>query len=124
MKETQKIIVAFLTGAFVISFFFVSCKKKKENPPEAIITVVDSATLKPVAGDTVRLHQDYLYSKVNGNQAAPPDPDRKTTDARGEVKFTLKYEATFWAEVTSALKPGKKDSVLVRFQKNLEFLIF
>ena len=123
MTGLQKYILMVLAVTVALPFFVSTSCKKKDKPPEAVITVLDSAFSLPVAEANVRLELDGKYSVLTGNPAVAPNPDVKITDASGQVTFTLKYEAAYFAAVTKAghvNKAGLPDTAytLVRFKKN------
>ena len=101
-------IVIFIALPSLFSLTILS-SCKKHNPTSAVITVLDSVAGIPVVGATVRLQQD----KVAG--AVMPSPDRQITNSSGQVTFTLKLVAIYYAEVT---KPPRTDTAtaIVRFE--------
>lgn len=117
MKGFEKIATGVFFVLLCLPFFFENSCKKPDSLPAAIITVLDSVTNAPVVNAKVRLQLDTITNRQTHANTIPPEPSFKMTDEKGEVKFTLKYEAAYFAEVTKELN---KDTAtdLVRFKKN------
>lgn len=83
MKKFYSILFIAFVG--IITFEWSSCKGPQ--PCKGIITVYDSAGTRPQAGAAV-----YLYAQVNynGNITYGDLKANGTTDAAGQVKFTIK----------------------------------
>lgn len=101
MTTTGKLIAFVIAIVFAISAVLSSCSRKEKDDPSCVITVVDSLTQDPLDSMKVRLYLNQ-NSQISGYPAIPPDPDTKTTDVYGQVKWTLKYPASYFAEVSSA----------------------
>jgi|YNPMSStandDraft_1061717.scaffolds.fasta_scaffold00165_15 hypothetical protein len=77
-----------------------SSKCKKEEPPKAIVLVVDEQG-RPLAGATVKVYSDPTLYGNNYPSVGYYDPDEKKlydiqkTDASGKTYHTFKYESIY-----------------------------
>jgi len=99
----KKVFLFFVMMSLVL-IFGVKCKK--EEPPKAIVLVVDTLN-KPIAGATVRVYADPKKYKGPDSSIVYPtvgyfDPDKKIlfdqkkTDNEGKTYHEFKYEAIFY----------------------------
>ena len=117
MKGLKKISPVFFAAILAVPVFFSDSCKKKDTPPTAIITVLDSIFQTPIPDATVTLYLNQT-SKVTGAPAIPPNPDTKITDSRGQVTFVLKNEASYFVRVTTSISATIDSAILIRFKKN------
>lgn len=97
-------------------------KCNKENPPKAIVTVVDQDG-KAISGATVKVYSDPTY--YNNGQGYPSvgyyNPDEKTlydvqtTDAAGQTYHSFKYESIYSVKVTILQKFGTHSYDTLRY---------
>jgi len=101
---------------FGVTVFF-SCKK--DTPPKAIVTVVDTGGVR-IANVKVT-----VYAKPNGSYV---DPDSKSvnaiefTDSGGDAYFTFKYKAILYAKAElfngSNPTPIKSGEKIIKLEEN------
>ncbi|MBI5542185.1 MAG: hypothetical protein HY951_19160 [Bacteroidia bacterium] len=113
------LVLIFSLFAFVT---FTASKCNKEDPPKAIITVVDEAG-KVVPGATVKVYSDPTY--YNNGAGYPSvgyyNPDEKTlydiqtSDGSGQTSHSFKYESIYSVKVTILKKFGSHTYDTMRY---------
>jgi len=110
-----------LLGLFAFLALTAS-KCNKENPPKAIVTVVDQEG-HYLPGATVKVYSDPTY--YNNGQGYPSvgyyNPDEKTlydiqvTDDAGQTYHSFKYESIYSVKVTILKKIGNHSYDTLRY---------
>ena len=93
----QSIVLLSLLFLFIL---FTSSRCKKEDPPKAIVLVVDEQG-RPLAGATVKVYSDPTLYSQDYPSVGYYDPDEKKlydikkTDASGKTYHDFKYESIY-----------------------------
>ena len=117
----MKLSAILILGLFTFLALTAS-KCNKENPPKAIVTVVDKNG-NVIPGATVKVYSDPTY--YNNGQGYKPvgyyNPDEntlydiKTTDAAGQTFHSFKYESIYSVKVTILKKIGNHSYDTLRY---------
>lgn len=115
--------LSFLLILCLFSFvIFTASKCNKENPPKAIVTVVDELGMV-VPGAQVKIYSDPTY--YNNGAGYPSvgyyNPDEKTlydiqtTDGSGQTSHSFKYESIYSVKATILKKTGSHSYDTLRY---------
>jgi len=115
----QSVLFIFCLFAFIA---LTASKCNKENPPKAIVTVVDNKE-HVVSGATVKVYSDptFYNNGVEYPSVGYYNPDEKTlydiqtTDVNGQTSHNFKYESIYSVFVTKLVKFGHHSYDTLRY---------